>query len=133
MSSGPAARWMAPSTPPPPARDWLAALTIASTARLVMSARSSRIRPAPARSSGVSAPIDACESEARVVAPEAVRGAEREVDAFLAAHIGHVVEVALGIGLVEIDRGRKKLVTDRQDGEDGFHRTRGAQQVTVHR
>src|SRR5687768_11039429 len=37
-SSGPAARWIAPSTPPPPRRDSLAALTIASTARRVMSA-----------------------------------------------------------------------------------------------
>src|SRR5687767_8849027 len=37
-SSGPAARWMAPSTPPPPSSDSLAALTIASTASVVMSA-----------------------------------------------------------------------------------------------
>src|SRR5215207_952604 len=35
---GPAARWMAPSTPPPPRRDELAALTMASTGRVVMSA-----------------------------------------------------------------------------------------------
>ena len=39
-SSGPAARWIAPSTPPPPSSDELAALTIASTARVVMSSRS---------------------------------------------------------------------------------------------
>ena len=37
-SSGPAARWMAPSTPPPPSSDVLAALTIASSASVVMSA-----------------------------------------------------------------------------------------------
>src|SRR5690625_1598747 len=36
-SSGPAARWIAPSTPPPPARVALAALTIASTSSVVMS------------------------------------------------------------------------------------------------
>src|SRR6266702_3536509 len=36
-SSGPAARWIAPSTPPPPSSDALAALTIASTCSLVMS------------------------------------------------------------------------------------------------
>src|SRR5208283_191434 len=36
--SGPAARWMAPSTPPPPRRELLAALTMASTRRVVMSA-----------------------------------------------------------------------------------------------
>ena len=33
-SSGPAARWMAPSTPPPPSKEWLAALTMASTWKL---------------------------------------------------------------------------------------------------
>src|SRR3954470_13127013 len=38
-SSGPAARWMAPSTPPPPRSDELAALTMASTATVVMSPR----------------------------------------------------------------------------------------------
>ena len=36
-SSGPAARWIAPSTPPPPSSEELAALTTASTASLVMS------------------------------------------------------------------------------------------------
>src|SRR6185369_9205752 len=36
-SSGPAARWIAPSTPPPPSRDWLAALTMASTSSRVIS------------------------------------------------------------------------------------------------
>jgi hypothetical protein len=37
---GPAARWMAPSTPPPPSKLLLAALTMASTDRVVMSASS---------------------------------------------------------------------------------------------
>src|SRR5436305_4455508 len=36
-SRGPAARWMAPSTPPPPSSDELAALTMASTSSFVMS------------------------------------------------------------------------------------------------
>src|SRR6201990_2955781 len=45
-SSGPAARWIAPSTPPPPSSDEFAALTIASaSASLVMSPRCSVIRP----------------------------------------------------------------------------------------
>src|SRR5687768_16270132 len=38
-SSGPAARWIAPSTPPPPSNDSLAALTMASTSRVTMLAR----------------------------------------------------------------------------------------------
>ena len=37
--SGPPARWMAPSTPPPPSRELLAALTMASTRSSVMSPR----------------------------------------------------------------------------------------------
>jgi len=44
-SSGPAARWIAPSTPPPPSSEVLAALTIASTVSRVMSPSSIRIRP----------------------------------------------------------------------------------------
>src|SRR5208282_6752861 len=42
-SWGPAARWMAPSTPPPPRRETLAALTIASTRRVVISSRTALI------------------------------------------------------------------------------------------
>src|SRR3954469_23476598 len=38
-SSGPAARWIAPSTPPPPSSPALAALTMASTRWVVMSPR----------------------------------------------------------------------------------------------
>ena len=44
-SSRPAARWIAPSTPPPPDSAALAAFTIASTASVVMSATISSIRP----------------------------------------------------------------------------------------
>src|SRR3954470_3637469 len=45
-SSGPAARWIAPSTPPPPRRLEFAALTIASTARVVMSPSKNSMRSA---------------------------------------------------------------------------------------
>ena len=40
---GPPARWIAPSTPPPPSRDSFAAFTIASTSCCVMSPLTSRI------------------------------------------------------------------------------------------
>ena len=43
-NSGPAARWIAPSTPPPPSSEELAALTMASTAMVVMSRRMGTIR-----------------------------------------------------------------------------------------
>jgi hypothetical protein len=45
-SSGPAARWIAPSTPPPPRSEQFAALTMASTARVVMSVLRIAIRKA---------------------------------------------------------------------------------------
>src|SRR5207249_10005149 len=48
--SGPPARWMAPSTPPPPSSVVLAAFTIASVACAVMSPRtSSTVAPAHSR------------------------------------------------------------------------------------
>ena len=37
--SGPAARWIAPSTPPPPRREVLAAFTMLDTESVVMSVR----------------------------------------------------------------------------------------------
>src|SRR5258705_13528565 len=43
MMVGPPARWMAPSTPPPPAREELAALAMASTGILVMSPSTRRM------------------------------------------------------------------------------------------
>src|ERR1700759_287510 len=46
-NSGPAARWMAPSTPPPPSSDALAAVTIASTPSLVMSETMTSSRALP--------------------------------------------------------------------------------------
>src|SRR5437867_91047 len=46
MMLGPPARWMAPSTPPPPARAELAALTMASVCTLVMSpCKRARVTP----------------------------------------------------------------------------------------
>src|SRR5262249_6539718 len=45
-SPGPAARWMAPSTPPPPSSDSFAALTRASTSSWVMSPSTTRTRSA---------------------------------------------------------------------------------------
>ena len=57
-SSGPAARWMAPSTPPPPAKRLFAALTIASTSSAVMSPSTTRIRAtATARSCAPAMPF----------------------------------------------------------------------------
>src|SRR5262245_19310776 len=51
MSPGPAARWIAPSTPPPPANRLLAALTTASTVIVVMSPATSLTRAPSQRAS----------------------------------------------------------------------------------
>ncbi len=42
---------------------------------------------------------------------------------------GHVVEVALGIGIVEIDRGRHDLVLQRFDANGHFDRAGRAEHV----
>src|SRR5208282_1732359 len=59
-NSGPAARWIAPSTPPPPSKVRFAALTIASTANVVMSATqiSSRAEPTSTVSNDVTSAIE---------------------------------------------------------------------------
>src|SRR5712672_3073489 len=57
-SSGPAARWIAPSTPPPPSSEVLAALTIASTVSRVMSPNSIRIRSRGISSLAIARPVE---------------------------------------------------------------------------
>src|SRR5579864_3590050 len=133
ISPGPAARCIAPSTPPPPASAAFAALTSASTVRVVMSAPQSRIRPLPASRTSRSGPIRARQGEAHVVPAKPVRRAQREVDASAAATVGHVVEVALRVGLVQVDRRRYELVTNGQNRDDRLDRAGRAEQVPVHR
>ncbi len=47
----------------------------------------------------------------------------------LAGLIGRVVEIALGIGIVQVDRRRNQAVAQRQNGEHQLHAAAGAQQV----
>ena len=49
------------------------------------------------------------------------------------ASFGHVVEVALGIGLRVVRGRRRDLVLDRLDGDDVLDRAGGAEQVADHR
>src|SRR6202140_4261594 len=133
MISGPPARWTAPSTPPPPASDWLAAFTMASTGSVVMSACCSVIRPEPMVRSCASGAIDSAEAEAGVVAAKAERGAQCEVDASLATGVGNVVEVALRIGLFQVDRRRHELVMYVHNRDHRLNGAGGAEQVPVHR
>src|ERR1700687_3861412 len=57
-SSGPAARWIAPSTPPPPSSEALAALTMASTISRVMSPSSTWIRSRSPSSLAIACPVE---------------------------------------------------------------------------
>src|SRR5512144_3197619 len=96
-SSGPAARWIAPSTPPPPSSELLAALTMASTASVVMSVRMisifSFMAPPPGR------------RPARRSGPQATQ--QRQVDGI------HLVVVPLG-GLQNL-RGRAEARVVHQE------------------
>ena len=49
-----------------------------------------------------------------------------------AAHVRHIVQVALRVGLRVMDGGRGKLVPQGQRREHGFHAARAAQQVAGH-
>src|ERR1039457_5093079 len=121
IRSGPAARCIAPSTPPPPASEAFAALISASTFRVVMSARrSTMLPPATARVRG-SGSIRTGEGEAHVVSAKPERRAEREVNTGGAAVVGHVIQIALGTGLIEGDRRRHELVANGHDRDDRLH------------
>ena len=46
--------------------------------------------------------------------------------------VGDVAEVALGVGVVEVDGGRDRLVVERGQAGEGFDGGRGAEQVAGH-
>src|SRR4030088_1577658 len=99
---------MAPSTPPPPASDWLAALTMASTCRVVMSACCRRSTPSPTWCSCMARAslLRRCgDGQCGGVPAEAERGAHHELGRGLASHQRHVVEVARRVGVLEVDGG----------------------------
>src|SRR3984893_15601016 len=127
--SGPAARWIAPSTPPPPSRVLLAALTMASTASVVMSATqiSSRAAPTSAMSSAGTSGIKTslsrpfglrfglqihCAFDADIVKmliEETAGGA-------LAADVQHVEKIVVGRKLAEgVEMGAEAIEHDAMD------------------
>src|SRR5437879_1885702 len=46
--------------------------------------------------------------------------------------IEHVIKIALGIGLLEVDRGRQRLIAQRQHTDAGLQAARTAKQVAGH-
>src|SRR5438445_602743 len=57
--------------------------------------------------------------EARVVAAETERVRQRHLDVGFARLVGHIVEVALRVGVVEVDRGRHQTAVEGQDAFSG--------------
>src|SRR5216684_3393585 len=71
--------------------------------------------------------------EARVVPAEAERVRQRHLDVGFARLVGHVVEVALWVGLVEVDRGRQQAAIQGEDASSGLDGAGGTKQVPVDR
>src|SRR4029453_11423489 len=68
--------------------------------------------------------------ERRVVAAEAERVDERDLDASLLRLRGDARQLALGIGILVVDRGVDQIVLNGHRRRDGADATRGAQRVT---
>lgn len=49
-----------------------------------------------------------------------------------ARFVGHVVQVAFGVGVLQINGGREYLTVDGQRCKDCFDGTRGAQEMSGH-
>src|SRR5882724_12364131 len=74
----------------------------------------------------------ALEEQRSVGTAEAERIAERIFHGGFASMVGHVVEVALGILVVEVDGGREALIAQRQHSDAGFESAGAAEQVPGH-
>src|SRR5689334_9197633 len=73
------------------------------------------------------------EEQRRVRSAEAERVVERVLDAALATGERDVVELALGILILEVDRRRDLSFGDRHRADRALHRTGRAEQVAHHR
>src|SRR5580765_4225316 len=76
---------------------------------------------------------DAAEQHAAVVAAEAHRIRERNVDLRFARLVRDVVEIALGIGVLVVDRGRDRALVDREHAHHRLDRAGGSEAVAHHR
>src|SRR5487761_217015 len=101
-------------------------------------ARSTRSRYKPAASGFaiggfLLVAVRAIDHERRVVAAKAERVRDRHLDLNLARRVGDVVEVALRVGLIQVDRGREHATVQGQHAGRGLDRAGRAEQVAVHR
>ena len=65
------------------------------------------------------------------MAAEAQRIGHCRADSALVALVRNVIQVALGVRLVEVARGREELVLDGFDRDDGLDPARRAQKMAV--
>src|ERR1700722_18375792 len=127
--SRPAARCIAPSTPPPPSRLRLAALTMASTASVVMSATQISIRVAPTSAMSSAGTSGIKTSLSRPFGLRFGRQIHRALDAdivemlvqktpggALAADMQHVEEIVVGRKLAEgVEMGAEAIEHNAMD------------------
>lgn len=73
------------------------------------------------------------EAYAGIMPAETERIGESEGEVRLDGLVGRIVEVALGVGAVEVDGRRNDPLLEGEDRRDGFRRACGAEHVAVHR
>ena len=111
-----------------PARTTAAAPCIAVVSR-VRTDEARRMSCKGARRNGVRS--KAGKDQGAVGAAESERVRQGGTDLHPARGVGHVVQVALRIGIIEIDRGRGNLVADRKRAGDRLDSAGGTEQVPV--
>ena len=74
-------------------------------------------------------PVELFRRNTRVVAAEAERIVDDDVHLQLARGVRHVVQIALGIGYLQINGWRHDAVFDGQRANRHFHRARRAEHV----
>src|SRR2546421_12587325 len=73
--------------------------------------------------------FEPAEHDRGVVAAEAERVRDTATHVCLAGLVRDVVEIALWIGILVVDRRRQAAAVDRERREDRLHRARGAEAV----
>src|SRR5208283_3634297 len=73
------------------------------------------------------------ENQARIRSAEAKRVGHGDIDLSLSRRMGNVVQIALGIGGVEVYGRRQNAAFQRNNRDDRFYTASGAKQMPGHR
>src|SRR5438132_71171 len=76
--------------------------------------------------------LDGPGDDAAVVAAEAEAIGDGTANAGFACHVGDVVEVAVGVGRLIVDRGMEDAALDAEDGGDHLDGAAGAKEMADH-